>query len=1706
MSAPAARFRPLLLVSALSVASVFGFPARGALKAGAYAQDVTPTEFPVLVNGGFTEVAATKVVDPLFARATVLDDGRERIALVIVDSCMLPRELLDDAKGRAQKLTGIAPDKILISATHTHSAPSAMGALGTDEDPKYVNTLPDLLARSIAEANKRLAPAKIGHAVVHDPDHNAVRRWVFRPDRMRNDPFGELTVRANMHPGHLSPDAIGPTGPSDPGLSLVSIQHPDGRPLALLANYSMHYVGSSPVSADYFGRFAAKVAKVVNGDDAFVGAMSQGTSGDLWLADYSKPAPPKRPNADQFADAMVAHVARVYPTIRHTDDAPISMRETTLKLRRRVPDEKRLAWAKEKVAALGDKKPKNQRDVYAREAILLHAEPERELKLQAIRVGQIAIAAMPNEVFALTGLKIKAQSPLPTTFNVSLANGSEGYIPPPEQHKLGGYTTWPARTAALEPQAEPKIVEATLKLLEAATGKPRRPVVYPAGAYAKAVLASNPAAYYRLAEMAGPRAYDASPNNATATYEAGVVFHLPGPGATGLTADATPTRAAHFAGGRLLADLERFDPKNYTVEFWFWNGLAETARPVTAYLFSRGPSGNNDLAPGDHLGVGGTHDNSAHAGRLIFFTGNERSQILTGKTALHPRTWYHVALTRTGDTITAHLNGQPELTGQAPPTSPATSLFLGGRCDNFANLEGKLAEVAVYTKPLTADEIQAHYSAAQAPTPSPKAANNPPSPRPASAVGEGRGEGSSPPANAPPRNTQFKRTADPRSPEDSLKSLHLRPDLSAQIVAAEPLTASPVAIDWAPDGRLWVVEMADYPYGMDGKGKPGGRVRILTDTDHDGVYDQSSLFLDNLAMPTGLLVWRDGVLITAAPDILFARDIDNDGKADKTEVLFTGFKTGNPQLRVNGLRFGLDNWVYCASGLSAGLVKSTKTGQTLDLKNHDLRIRPDDGQMELVAGMSQFGREQDDVGRWFGTHNARPLFHYALEARYLTRNPHATYPDAQVHLLPLPLPPLHPKSPFAKRYIGLDHHGHFTSACGISIYRDDLLFHSPSGNPQSANPLHAFICSPVHNLVQHQVLSEDGATFKATRQEGAKGADFLASEDPWFRPVQTRTGPDGALWIVDMYRFMIEHPDWLNDQGKSELAPFYRDGDDRGRIYRVYPKGKKPRPIPNLTKLTTAHLVATLESPSGHTRDLAQRLLHWRLDAEAVPLLDKLARESASPLARLHALYTLSALTHGARPDITALKSAAADPDAAVRLHACRLLEPWLRDSPDAVESIAHLPDDPSPFVRQQLAYTLGQSTSPNASGALARLAADPRSTADPSSTAAIVSSALPHFRALVATKPSPTSPVWPPLLKTAVATADRASIATLLGPAPEPGRAREEDFRATAVLLDTLAASKTSLDKLSTAPDALSDRLHRLDALFDDARRTAGAADTAPAPRLAALDLLGRQPDRCPDDLAVLRTLFTPRQPGDVQLATIRAAARTADPAVADLLLAPWASLTPNVQGAAADVLLSREPWALKLATTPNVPLDFSRRQRLLNHPSAKVKAAANEHHAQSAQSADRQKVIDDYQPALTLAGDAKRGQALYGEHCATCHRVGQSTAGQELGPNLLTVRDWTKENLLTAILDPDRSAEPRYLAYTATLEGGTTHTGLLIAESAASITIKTLDAAEHPLPRAGLKSLVSTNHSLMPQGFESALEPQDVADLITFIQNPTP
>lgn len=455
-------WRELIVVCCLAGACGHEMANGASLRAGAAVTDITPTNLPIRTAGNLTLTVVSKIADPLHARALVLDDGTTRLVLAVVDSCMIAREDLDEAKAIASRATGISVSNMMISSTHTHTAPAVYGCHGNDPEPEYRAYIIPRIAESIVQAARRLQPARVAWGARDLPRFVHNRRWIMRPGTALSPGAaftGALTNMAMMNPGFANTNKVRPSGPVDPAVTVLSVQTREGKPLALLANYSTHYASapSHSLSADYFGEFCRIVASELKTDTNFVALMSNGTSGDANPIDFTQTNWVSTPPvvAKAVADAALAAINNA----SYRDDAKLSVVTRHVTLGVRLPTASQVAEAREYLAAKVVNRPtRNWEENYARETTLLASWPAtKEITLQAMRIGDFALAAVPCETFGITGLTIKKQSPFPQTMVVGLANGYHGYLPPPEQFPLGGYTTWRARTSYLETNAEPRI-------------------------------------------------------------------------------------------------------------------------------------------------------------------------------------------------------------------------------------------------------------------------------------------------------------------------------------------------------------------------------------------------------------------------------------------------------------------------------------------------------------------------------------------------------------------------------------------------------------------------------------------------------------------------------------------------------------------------------------------------------------------------------------------------------------------------------------------------------------------------------------------------------------------------------------------------------------------------------------------------------------------------------------------------------------------------------------------------------------------------------------------------------------------------------------------------------------------------------------------------------------------------------------------------
>lgn len=936
------------------------------------------------------------------------------------------------------------------------------------------------------------------------------------------------------------------------------------------------------------------------------------------------------------------------------------------------------------------------------------------------------------------------------------------------------------------------------------------------------------------------------------------------------------------------------------------------------------------------------------------------------------------------------------------------------------------------------------------------------------------------------------RMPDPLPLEQSVASLASHPGLRVELVAAEPLVKDPINLDWGPDGKLWVVEMADYPLGIDGKGSPGGRVRFLEDRDADGRYDSSTVFLEGLAYPTSVRAWRNGVLVIACPEIIYAEDRDGDGSADHREVLYRGFREGNQQHRVNGLEWALDGSLVVANGDSGGTVESLLTGKAQDLGSLDLKIDPRTGGLELLTGRTQYGRVRDDFGNWFGSNNSRPFFHFSLNREIMARNPHVIYPrgardidggtrDRQVF----------PLSSGGHRYNNPHSLNWITSACGMAIQRDSRLGESFLGN--------AFICEPVHNLVHRRRLLPSGSTFDAKRSPDELDSEFLASTDHWFRPTAARTGPDGGLWVVDMHRYVIEHPEWIPEPWQEVLD--LRAGHERGRIYRVVSEECDSSAVPeNLLELPIETLVARLESSNGTVRDRVHSLLQEARDPRSIPMIRRLATESPHSVSRIHSLYLLHEL---ASWDGDLLLSFLDDPDPRALRHVVRIasrsdtLRSTLKPHLHRLAAIESLP------LRQEIAIALGYYHDLPPGQLLGKLAIT--HAGDPTFIASAMTSLLPHLEAVtIAVTEAPgeaVAPLLPYLIETAVATDHMSALTSLLDAFPDDPRCR---FQVYATLLTVVDRRRIAFDEFrASADETLAQALERTLRLVGMARTLVPDRDLPTKDRLGALTMLGRSKTLEAEDLALLLDLLHPSEPVALQQGAVR---RLLEIGALSETLAHWKQLGPSVRSTfVTGCLPDRKRTAVLLTAFENgsidpVDLDAASRERLLTYPQSQLRMQAQAVLG-SASSPDRGAVMERFAPALELEGNPIRGRRHFQIHCAVCHQL--DDVGNPIGPDLATLADKSPASLLAAVLDPNRAVEDKYRLYQAERRDGSVVAGMIESESGGSLVIRQLDGSSVELLRSELVSLKTEGRTAMPEGLERALDLQAMADLIALIQS---
>ncbi len=982
----------------------------------------------------------------------------------------------------------------------------------------------------------------------------------------------------------------------------------------------------------------------------------------------------------------------------------------------------------------------------------------------------------------------------------------------------------------------------------------------------------------------------------------------------------------------------------------------------------------------------------------------------------------------------------------------------------------------------------------------------------------------------------------PTEPQHALATFQVAQGCRLELVAAEPMVSDPVDACFDEHGRMFVAEMHGYPFSQEpttlnpkGGGKQdAGIIRLLEDSDGDGRMDKSVVFADNISWPTSVCCYDGGLFVLAPQYLYFFKDTDGDDRADIREVVLAGFGRGNVQALANGLRWGLDNHIYFAAGRNPA--ELTSSGKALfSARGRDIRFDPSSRSFELVTGGQQFGHSIDDWGNRFVCSNSNHIQHVIYPQRYLARNPllavgslirdiAADGASARVFRISPPEPwrivrqqwraaekgyKLVVSETGEWKFMPLDPSqqpgvvpteypvGYFTSATGITIYRGNAYRPAFRGN--------AFVGDVGGNLVHRKRLAADGVTFSASRAD--PGEEFIRSSDNWFRPVNFVNAPDGALYILDMYRETIEHPHSIPEEIKQHLD--LQSGSERGRIYRVVdPSGSLAR-SERLGDLSSDQLVERLESTNGWTRATAQRLLYQRQDSSIAPDLGRLAQSSKNPSGRVHAIYALAGLD---RLDETALEAALHDPHPRVREHAILLAEPYLVQTshvqPKLISSLLALTRDEDHRVRFQLAFSLGEAASEQRVGGLARLAVDAELSSEirtallssVNGVADLLSSKL--LQSDRFTKQQQAAILMSELALIVGADRDPAPALRTLSAATKervPAVIQRAVLASLGEGLGRRGATLTGLLQDRAATDQLRRQVSQL---FERANQEARNESLALSDRVQAIGLLAFERSATQE----LAEFLLPQVPPPLQQAAVSALAQHDSAAASRLLIDSWKTYGPQTRRHVIDTMLTSKQQIASLLAAVEVgnigrsELERDKKQLLLDHPDDGIRRRSRELFAGEIRS-DRSSVVAEHRSVLELNGSVARGFDVFQRRCAVCHRVGE--VGHQVAPELASVQNKSPADLLVSILDPNREAQPNFNAYNVVTYDGHVYSGIIASESENSLTLRRAEGKEDVVLRSNIEELVSTGKSLMPDGLEKDLSQQDLADVIAFVKS---
>ncbi len=976
--------------------------------------------------------------------------------------------------------------------------------------------------------------------------------------------------------------------------------------------------------------------------------------------------------------------------------------------------------------------------------------------------------------------------------------------------------------------------------------------------------------------------------------------------------------------------------------------------------------------------------------------------------------------------------------------------------------------------------------------------------------------------------------------DHALSTFEVPPGFKIELVATEPLISDPVDMEIDEYGNMYVVEMHGYPLDKSGS----GNIILLKDTNGDGKMDERIVFADKLTLPAGVMRWKKGILITDAPNLLYLEDSDNDGKSDIRDTVLSGFALSNPQHNTNNPMYGLDNWIYIGhQGATSTreykeefgdegseiIFQGELNAQKLpkNAKGLSIRFQPDKKKIETLSYQTQFGHAFDQYGHWFGCNNSNQGYHEVIANRYFQRNKDLVISSSIQSMSDhLNAPEVFPTTTHPDRQLLTDV-GVMTSGCGITVY-DGGAFPAPFDKNVS------FVAEPVSNLVHVDVLKDKGTSFEASAILNNK--EFLTSTDAWSRPVNFYVGPDGALYMLDYYRRVIESPEWMSEQAVKAGGLY--DGSDKGRIYRITATGQKSAEWTKGLKLgdeSSEKLVEHLADNNRWWRINSQRLLVDRNDKKAVPALLKMAGNPKSPMGRLHALWTLEGL---AELSPALIEQALKDNEAGIRSNAIKLAELHLQDSPQLIKALLAMQNDNDPKVRLQLLLTLGYDNSKESAAVRNKLLFKDISdkwvqiaalTASSSQTESILKEVLNKYQSDV-----PAYSLLVQRLATMTANGgDQNAIKKLLQKSIANGSGKQNQSQGA--ILEGLAIGMESLK--SKSPESINafkeDQALLINTFFShpsdeirkgslDMLRVIGLSNNAET-IIAIGRALKIMEDRSLTDkkrteainfLALtepapfsssLKNLIVPQEQPIIQLAALKTLSKIPGTAVSEYVLQKWAVLTPEIRDAAIGTFLGNDERinlllsAIEKNQVQASSVSFGRSVQLMQNKDDKLRNRARTLFTKNEE--EGKKVNKAYQEALELKGDATKGQTVYLQNCAICHQV-RGKMGVELGPDLGTIHNWTAEIIMANILDPNISISSGYDLWNVELKNGESHQGIISSETDVAITLKNNGKLEKTINRQDIKEIKSMEISAMPSGLEKKINKQEMADLLAFLR----